>query len=347
MKKLLLLVLVIFFSCSKKTIDDSPSIKKEFSLKKELSTIAFGSCNDQNKSQNMWQYIIANQPDMWIWLGDNIYGDTEDMSVMAQKYHLQKSNKDYQKLRALCPILGIWDDHDYGENDAGINFPKKEESKKLMLDFLDVDANATVRKQQHGAYQSYTYGPKEKEVKIILLDARYFRSDLKEDPHPDRRYQAKESGDILGEEQWAWLEKELTNSTAKVHVIGSGIQIIPEQHGWEKWANFPKERKRLFDLFVKTKPRNPVLISGDRHIAELSKFQPEGLPYPIYEMTSSSLTHGWGNRRPELNKHRVGEIVYDRNFALLHIDWQKNNPRLTLEVKGLDNESFLKKVLEY
>lgn len=347
---LYILLILPILACHKKlNKSNTEGQALQFDAKKAMTKISFGSCNDQNRSQEIWQYIVANNPQLWIWLGDNIYADTKDMQVMADKYKLQKSHAGYQALMKTCPIIGIWDDHDYGVNDAGSEYPKKVESKQLMLDFLDVPANAPVRKDYDAAYQTYTYGPKGQQVKVILLDARYFRDELIKDPDPDRRYTGvgNTEGDILGEKQWAWLEKELAASKAQVHVIGSGIQFIPEDHGWEKWANFPKARKRFFDLIIKYQPDNLLLISGDRHIAELSKYQPEGLDSPIYEMTASGLTHVWSVRRPEFNQHRVGEIVYDRNFALLHIDWNSTQPRLTVEVKGLENESFLKETLVY
>jgi len=353
MRKIILLLLLPLLACN-------PKISKEVSTNsiaksttkamiqpdQALSMISFGSCNDEDRSQDMWQYIVANQPDLWIWLGDNIYADTEDMAVMAEKYNRQKNYPEYQALLRTCPVIGTWDDHDYGKNDAGIEFEKKAESKQLMLDFMDVPQDAPVRTEWDAAYQSFVYGPKGQQVKVILLDARYYRDALVKDPAPDRKYTANPKGDVLGEEQWAWLEEELAQSTAQVHVIGSGIQFIPEEHGWEKWANFPIARKRFFDLMVKTQPDNLVLLSGDRHIAELSQYQPEGLDKPIYELTASSLTHGWSIPKPEANRHRVGEIVYDRNFALLHIDWKGSEATLSFEVKGLKNESFLKETLK-
>ncbi|MFT5386207.1 MAG: alkaline phosphatase D [Saprospiraceae bacterium] len=347
MKKILLFLLLPLFTCNKKVVNESPVASLPFDTKKIVTNIAFGSCNKHDASQEMWQYVIQNKPELWIWLGDIIYGDTEDMDLLAEKYKLQKSHSEYQALLKQCHVVGIWDDHDYGVNDGGKEYPRRKESKKLLLDFLDVPANAAVRSREHGAFQSYVLGPVDKQVKVILLDARYFRDELIKDPNPDRRYTINATGDILGEAQWQWLEKELTESTAKVHIIGSGIQMIPEEHGWEKWANFPIARERFFDLLVKTKPAKPLLISGDRHIAELSKYQPEGLDYPIYEMTASGLTHTWDIPRVEANQHRVGEIIYQKNFSVLQLDWKQANPIMTVEVKGLNNESFMKEELRY
>ena len=76
---------------------------------------------------------------------------------MAQKYSLLKNTMDYQRLLACAPVIGTWDDHDYGLNDGGKEYSMKEESKKLMLDFLDVPKNAAVRNRP-GVYQSYTRG---------------------------------------------------------------------------------------------------------------------------------------------------------------------------------------------
>jgi alkaline phosphatase D len=122
-----------------------------------LTTIAFGSCNREDKEQPLWRVIVGNRPQLWIWLGDNVYGDTEDMDTLQAKYYRQRSNPGYQLLAVSAPIIGIWDDHDYGVNDGGKEYPKKKQSQQLMLDFLGEPKNSPRRKQA-GAYASYTYG---------------------------------------------------------------------------------------------------------------------------------------------------------------------------------------------
>ncbi|MBD0260507.1 MAG: alkaline phosphatase family protein [Cytophagales bacterium] len=297
-----------------------------------LTTIAFGSCNRENKEQPLWPVIVGNRPQLWIWLGDNIYGDTQNMDTLQAKYYRQRSNPGYQLLAVSTPIIGIWDDHDYGVNDGGKEYPQKKQSQQLMLDFLGEPKNSPRRKQA-GAYASYTYGPAGKRVKVILLDARYFRDPLKKEgkanvPDP--------AGKILGEVQWQWLEKELRGSPADVHLIGSGIQILPDEHPYEKWANFPRERQRLFNLLAATGARGVVLLSGDRHIAEIMKHQPDGVRYPVYEITASGLTHSSTQNTGEPNRYRVGKLVNVLNFGLIRIDWE--NRRLQLQVRGLGNE---------
>ncbi len=301
-----------------------------------LTTIAFGSCSDQKRPQPLWDDIVTQKPNLWIWLGDNIYGDSENMDTLRAKYDRQKSNPVYQQLRQSTPIIGVWDDHDYGVNDGGKEYPKRKESQQVMLDFLDVPGNSPLRKQE-GAYSVHTYGPKGQRVKVILLDARYFRDPLKKngkDNVPDPL------GDMLGEAQWSWLEKQLTNSDADVHVIGSGVQVLPEEHVYEKWGNFPTARQRLLDLLGKTKPKGALLLSGDRHMAEVSKVRVPGLGYDLFDITSSGLTHV-SQPHTEPNKHRVGEMVTKLNYGLISINWAKKPLTATVRINGDNQATYL------
>ena len=308
--------------------------------------IAFGSCSHAFDSVQMWDNIIAHNPSAWIWMGDNIYGDTEDMAIMKAKYDMQKERPSYQKLIKSMDIYGIWDDHDFGVNDGGKEYPMKDESKILMLDFLDVPANATVRNQK-GAYQSYTISDKGLNIKLILLDTRYFRDSLEINLDRPPLYHPNMTGTVLGETQWNWLEKELTNSNADIHLIGSSYQLIPNDHGYEKWGNFPNERKRFFSLISKTLPKRPIILSGDRHIAEFSKIKLEGLEYPLYEFTSSGLTHTWGTERPEENEHRIGEMIIKKNFGIIDIEHINEDIQVKFYVYGSQNEVLYETIANF
>ncbi len=311
----------------------------------ETTVIAFGSCNDEEREQPMWQYIIENQPELWIWLGDIIYGDTDDMLDMTRQYGFLYDNEDYKKLKETCPIVGTWDDHDYGVNNGGKEWHAKKMSQNVFLDFMGAESNDPRRKRE-GIYSSYTLGETGQQVKVILLDCRYFRDSSV--IGKNKRYIKNETGTILGETQWKWLESELANSSAQVHIIGSGIQVIPEDHRFEKWANFPNERQRLFDLLSKTKPANPLIISGDRHIAEVSKIDIKGFSQPLFEVTSSGLTHSYElvEKKGELNQHRVKNLLSgQKNFGLFFIDWKKNSIEIRTEVRGLNNEIHFKQKL--
>ena len=272
-----------------------------------LARIAFGSCNHVDFPQPLWKSILAQQPDLWIWLGDNIYADTEDMGVMTRMYAAQLAQPDYRKLVAKVPVVGTWDDHDYGANDMGRGYPKKRESQVAMLDFLGEPADSP-RRAQKGVYVAYDFGAAPRKVRIILLDTRYHR----QRPGPDT--------DMLGEAQWAWLEGQLVGSDAAVHVIGSSVQLIANEHPFEKWGKFPKARERLLALIQRSDARNVIVISGDRHRGEVSRLARAGHP-PLYDITSSSLNAPLPVRDDEPNAQRVGHQVFAPNFGVLRIDW--------------------------
>ncbi|HEX6368859.1 MAG TPA: alkaline phosphatase D family protein [Longimicrobium sp.] len=290
-----------------------------------LTRIAFGSCSDETRPQPLWMPILNQRPGLWIWLGDNVYADTDDMGAMRQAYDNGKANPGYQALLSTTPVIGTWDDHDYGLNDGGREWRMKAAAQQLLLDFLDEPADSP-RRRREGVYASYTYGPPGRQVKVILLDTRYHR-----DPRDTVRF----TGDVLGEAQWAWLERELRGSTAQVHLIGSSIQVVPEEHRFEKWANFPAARERLFRLIGQTRAPGVVFLSGDRHIAEISRVDGTAAGYPLYDVTSSGLTHTWRTDNPEANRHRIGEKLVALNFGMLEIDW--NARPATLRFTILDD----------
>lgn len=320
-----------------------------FADEKPLSRISFGSCAKQDRPQPVWDAVVAGQPDLFIFLGDNIYGDSADMQVLRDKYVMLKAQPGYQKLAATCPIVATWDDHDFGKDDSGADFAMRKESQQVFLDFLGADQN-DVRRTREGIYWSNVYGPVGKRVQVILLDARYFRSPLKkgfDSREPGEGYRGKyvpntdDNATVLGEAQWAWLAEQL-KVPAEVRVIGSSYQVLSDQHGWEMWGNFPKERARLFRLLRETKASGVLMISGDRHLAELAALpasDPSGTGYPVFEATSSSLNAPSGNFTKagirfanEINPYRVGLTFFDINYGNLTIDWTAEDPVIRLQV---------------
>mgnify|MGYP003673221329 FL=1 len=83
------------------------------------SKILFGSCGHQDKDIPIFNAINKEQSDLFIFLGDNIYGDTNDMAVLKNKYQRLGAKPGFKTLKANTPLIAMWDDHDYGQNDAG------------------------------------------------------------------------------------------------------------------------------------------------------------------------------------------------------------------------------------
>ncbi len=304
----------------------------DFSPKKPgVFRIAFGSCAKQWKPNYMWRAIINCKPDVWIWLGDSVYAATEDMTYLKSQYEKQKANPEYVELMKNCRIIATWDDNDYGMRNGNRNYPKKAESQQLFLDFIGESKDSSRRKQQ-GVYASYVFGEPGKRIKVILLDLR----SNSDEPWPE--------SDILGEAQWQWLGRELQGTQDDVVLLGSSIQLLSSQHPYDHWGNYPKARKRILQLLAESKPKLTVILSGDRHLGEISRSDDSGLPYPLYDITSSGLTHHvdlvYHVRclfSPERNRYRVGTQFFEKNFGLVDIDWSGPSPVLSLQIRDQEN----------
>lgn len=141
-----------------------------------LSRIAFGSCANQSMAQPIWEAILAYRPDLFIFAGDNVYGDfnTADGGNLKRAYDVARTIPGYARLRETVSHLAVWDDHDYGLNDGGVEFAYKARSKDLFLDFWNV-ATTDIRRQRDGIYDARIIGPQGMRVQVILLDVRWFR----------------------------------------------------------------------------------------------------------------------------------------------------------------------------
>lgn len=317
-----------------------------------VSKIAFGSCGSQGNTLPVLDVVVKHQPDLFIFLGDNIYGDTRDMKELQADYTMLAAKPTFQNLKKNVPIIAIWDDHDYGQNDAGRHYPFKKESKEIFLSFFNEPAESE-RREHEGVYTSYIYETNGKKLQVILLDNRTFRDDLKMytgQVRSDKRYFYKldyaphtdTTKTFLGEEQWKWLEAELSKP-ADVRIIGSGSQFGIEFNGYEAWANFPHEQKRFLNLVKKTKANGVLFITGDVHYAEISKLTEPDL-YPIYDVTSSGLSSTWHFACP--NKNRIEGPIMENHFGLITIDWKAANPTLKMEIWDVNDNQRIEKIID-
>lgn len=329
-KILFLLFGFIFFSCK-----SEPRITK----------IAFGSCGSQDEPQPVLNLVADYKPDVFVYLGDNIYGDSDNMDTLRAKYARLESKQEYKRLDSITRIIGTWDDHDFGRNDAGKWYPYKKESKEIFLNFFKEPAESERRKHE-GIYHTEYLKQGNKTIQLLLLDVRTFRNDLlfvrdtseelKKQFFYTLDYQPHVSADstLLGPEQWSWLEGEL-KKPADLRLICSGSQFGIEFNGYEAWANFPHEQKKMLELIKVTKASGVIFLTGDVHYAEISRVQEPGL-YPVYDVTSSGITSTWSFATP--NKYRIEGPVMDNHFGLLTITWERD-PVIRMEIIDKYNNS--------
>ncbi len=329
MKHLLAIALLFLMACQSKEITTSTSTNLR---------IAFGSCADQNKPQPLLDVARQLSPDAFVYLGDNIYGDTENMDLLRKKYTELERKPEFQALREATNIYAVWDDHDYGANDAGKYYPKKVESKAIFMDFWKVPKN-DFRRKHDGIYGVEYIKKNNLTIQLILLDTRTFRDNLirraKDNTNYKNDYLPNQNQDstFLGNEQWQWLE-QVFKEEADVRIIASSNQFSHEYNGWESWTNVPHEQQKMLNLIQKTRANGVVFISGDVHWGEISKLENE-ITYPIYDVTSSGITQTWYNTEP--NKNRVGEVIPQNNIGLIEI--KKIGQTITLDLSIFDHTS--------
>lgn len=311
-----------------------------------LQRIAFGSCCKSWKPQTIWKNILRQSPDMFLFLGDSIYADDEEIArygivrAFEKAYRQLAGREEFQRFRRKVRIEATWDDHDYGPRESGADFQGKEISRQQFLDFWQVPQNDQRRYQQGGIYAASEHGPADRRVQVILLDTRYGRSALLElsnaefnkvrqqgfGPYlPNEDVKAR----LLDDSQWQWLGKQLLRPAA-VRLICSSVPFSAGFRGWESWANFPLERRRLINLIGETKANGVIFLSGDVHYGELSCERNE-VPYPLWDLTSSGLTHYWPTPGP--NSNRVyPATVNERNFGLVNISWKSDKTDVALTI---------------
>lgn len=311
-----------------------------------INTILIGSCLDEEKGPSAAMTSIANEEaDLFLMVGDNVYGDRDgrayvnnqaDLDELRESFADLAAREDFQSVRAAHPMMVAWDDHDYGANDSGKEFPFRGLAERVHEVFWGLDDEDVG--QWPGTYYSRSFGPEGQRVQVIMLDTRFFRSQLTPTDEwsakGKERYLPAPMGsmqDMLGAAQWTWLENQL-QQPADLRFIASSIQVMPTVHGWEAWSVLPDERQRLFDLIKKSKATGVVFLSGDRHTAFI--YEEDGvLPYTAHELTSSSLNVSFLGESEEFDERQVGSGYPPENYGAVEIDWDAR----TIALKVKDN----------
>ena len=361
---ILFLLACALTSCQSTNTDVPQKIESPYSKQKILDIIprgldlnqaptrlAFASCFDQDKDASAWTQLQSQNPDLMIMMGDNVYASQAAKKPILQQYIKLEKLSTYRKFRETVPFLATWDDHDYGVSDGDVTNPEKQEARKAFTYHYPYIRDSTLLDQPGIFHSKILGGVKEgrgrrarvtPSLHVIMLDTRWNKTPWTKVPSADGTHQViTQSTDkketILGDVQWEWLEDQLQIPT-DFKIIVSSMQVLAEEHGYERWGHFPHEKQKLLNLIAKTKPKNLVILSGDRHFASHSKIEIPGWG-PLYEMTSSPLNTPKGNIT-EVEKIYQSEIFVKENYGIAEFDWKKKTA--TFEIQDLEGKTIQK-----
>lgn len=294
---------------------------------------AIGSCNYVNDppydrpgkpyggDPSIFTAIHKSQPDLMVWLGDNIYlreADWNTRTGIHYRYTHSRSIPEMQPLLSQMHHYAIWDDHDYGPNDADRSFVHKDKTLEAFKLFW---ANPSYGLENSpGITTMFSWS----DCDFFMLDNRFHRS------NSERK---DEKGTLLGQAQIDWLIDALKGSYAPFKFVCVGGMVLSTCDQYENYIHiFPEERQALLDAIQREGIKGVIFLTGDRHHTELSKWQPDG-GIPIYDLTISPLTSKSYPGDGEQNKLLVkGTEVSEANYGLLEVSGPYKDRKLTIRV---------------
>lgn len=266
-----------------------------------------------------------------LWLGDNVYFrevDYESPWGMSDRWRRHRALPALQPLLAATPHYAIWDDHDYGPNDANRSFVFKGSALALFQRYWANPSHGLPGVP--GVFTTFSY----LDADFFLLDDRWYRS-------TDRAVDDAERT-MLGRAQIDWLKQALAASTATFKFVANGSQLMNDAMRYEGWHNYPQERAEFLDWLTRQGVKGVVFLSGDRHHTELLRRERAG-SYPLYELTCSPLTSGARPHDDEKdNPLRVpGTVVMGaRNFCTLDLTGTRSERRVVFRAFAADGREL-------
>ncbi len=295
-----------------------------------------GTPYGQNDSA-IFYHMGREKADLMIWLGDNWYTREVDYHSTWGLYY--RASRDRQ-MKVMAPLLrnmpqyAIWDDHDYGPNDADKSFHLKESARNVFKSYW---ANPSYGHNQQGIYTRFSFN----DVDFFLLDDRWWRSNdrMKDSvdgkPNPEK--------EMFGKEQMDWLKNSLLHSNTKgstsFRVIVTGSQILNQASRWDAFRRFPTEYNELMDFLQANKIKGVIFMTGDRHHSEVIRLDRAG-NYPLYDITVSPLTSGAAKTTgaEANNPGRISKEIVEQNYGRLRVSGEPKNRRLTVEFVGINGK---------
>lgn len=309
-------------------------------------TLATGSCAYISEAKydrpgkpygtdyGIFEQIAAADPDLMLWLGDNIYlrePDWGSKSGIHHRYSHMRALPELQKLLTTCPHYAIWDDHDFGPNNADRSFIHKDWTLDAFKLFWGNPSYGLP--DLEGITGQFSFN----DVDFFLLDNRYHRTNYE-----------MEGGEqhIWGEKQVEWLIEALKFSRAPFKIVATGGMFLSTDAIYENHAQYAEERNYVLKRLNEEGITGVIFLSGDRHHTELSMLElPNG--NKVYDLTASPLTSRAYDHSSEPNVNRVpGTVVGEHNYALLSFEGPRKERKLTIRVYNSAGEELWEQVIE-
>ena len=279
---------------------------------------------------SIYETMAKEKSDFMLWLGDNWYTREVDYYSdwgLHNRPAYERALPLYKNFLKSMPHYAIWDDHDYGWNDADKSYPLKETSRNVFKKFW---SNPSYGENNQGVYSKFTWN----DVDVFLLDDRWFRSN---DDMPDSiNGNANENKLMYGKQQMEWLKNALlqSNNNANINfrIIATGSQVLNPMSPYDCFRHFSVEYKEMMDFLTISKINGLVFFTGDRHHSEVIKSERIGA-YTLYDITSSPLTsgsHKFGGSEKN-NPYRVAGIDDIQNYSRISFSGERRDRKMKVE----------------
>lgn len=305
---------------------DPPALKFAFGSCAYINDAPYDRPNAYGGEYEIFKSIASQKPDFMVWGGDNTYTRDPDWNTrtgVLYRYTHTRSLPELQPLLGSVHHYAIWDDHDYGPNDADRSFALKNVTSEAFRLFWG-NPNYIFDGACTGTFEW-------NDVQFFLLDDRWFRSP--NNRTDDRTY--------FGDAQIQWLIDALINSKASFKFIVTGGQVINAANLFENYATYGEERARFLQKIADAKISGVVFLTGDRHHTALHKLERFGT-YPLYDFTISPLTSGAGKPNDVEKKAATfveGTTVENtRNFGIFEVTGPAKERVLKVSVYDAQNK---------
>lgn len=240
-------------------IDDAKAGEfQTFGEEAQSFRFAMGSCASSGSNGVVFDTIRGKDPLFFLMPGDLHYEDLEDTDIglYHAAYDMTFTQPAQAALYRAAPLVYIWDDHDYGDNNSDSTSIGRS---AVRLAYQEAIPHYSLPEGSGDVpiYQSFEIG----RVRFILTDLR------SEKDVADAADNAQKS--MMGSNQKAWFKQELLSGKSQNQLIfwvssvpWNGPAVAGEDH----WAGYTTEREEIANFIAGNEINHLVILSGDAHM---------------------------------------------------------------------------------